>query len=35
MDSLEINNGIVHIQAGTLICKFLSIPDWLNFRKAK
>ena len=24
-----------YILAGTLICKFLSIPDWLKFRKGK
>ena len=30
-----LTNEIVHTLAGTLICKFLSIPDWLKFRKGK
>ena len=34
MDSLVINH-FFHILAGTLICKFLPIPDWLKLRKVK
>ena len=30
MDSLKINQCDFHILAGTLICKFMAIPDWLN-----
>ena len=36
MESLVINQCFFfHILAGALICKFLSIPDWLKFRRVK
>ena len=27
---IKLTNAIFHIWAGTLVCKFLAIPDWLN-----
>ena len=35
MDNLVINQLDFSYLAGTLICKFLTIPDWVKFRKEK